>query len=156
MQPEELAEEFLLFKGLGREQLGYLAPLFSQAAFREGKTIFARGAPAEMVYVLEDGQVALRFQPEDGEALTVATINRGYVFGWSAMLGRPYYTSSAICLAPSGAIAVRGERLRALIRAQPELSIILGRMALTVADRQANAQFQITHLINKEISRAAA
>jgi CRP/FNR family transcriptional regulator len=156
MQPEELAEAFLLFKGLGREQLGYLAPLFSQAAFREGETIFARGAPAETVYVLEDGQVALRFQPEDGESLTIATINRGYVFGWSAVLGRPYYTSSAVCVVKSRALAMDGEELRALIRAQPELSIILGRMALTVAGRQANAQFQITHLINKEISRAAA
>lgn len=156
MQPEELAEEFLLFRGLAPEQLAYLAPLFSHATFSEGETIFAQGDPAETVYVLEYGQVALRFQPEDGGSLAVATIHRGHVFGWSAVLGRPDYTSSAVCLARSCAAAVKGERLRALIRVQPELSILLGRMALTVADRRADAQSQIMHLINEEITRAAA
>jgi len=143
MQTEELVEEFLLFRGLRPQQLADLAPLFSHVTFSEGETILAQGDPAKTVYVLEYGQIALRSHPEDGEALAVATLNRGSVFGWSAMLEQPYYTSSAVCLARSCAIAIPGEKLRALIQGQPELSVLVGRMALTVADRQADAPFQI-------------
>jgi hypothetical protein len=71
-------------------------------------------------------------------------------------LGRPYYTTSAVCLAPSQTITVLGEKLRALIRSQPELSIILGRMALEVADRQTGALSQIINLINAEMTYAPA
>lgn len=155
MRSDELSR-FLLFKGLNTAQRVELAPLFSPITFRKDETIFAQGAPAQSVYVLEAGAVALQFQPEDGERLTVATLRQESVFGWSAILGRPYYTTSAVCLAPSQTITVLGEKLRALIRSQPELSIILGRMALEVADRQTGALSQIINLINAEMTYAPA
>ena len=155
MRSDELSR-FLLFRGLNPAQRVELAPLFSPVTFEAGETIFAQGVPAERVYVLEVGIVALQFQPEDGERLTVATLRQESVFGWSAILGRPYYTTSAVCLAPSQTITVRGEKLRALIRSQPELSIILGRMALEVADRQTGALSQIINLINAEMTYAPA
>jgi CRP/FNR family cyclic AMP-dependent transcriptional regulator len=153
MRSDELSR-FPIFKGLNPAQRVELAPLFSPVTFREGETIFAQGTPAERVYVLEAGAVALQFQPEDDKRLTVATLRQESVFGWSAILGRPYYTTSAVCLAPSQAITVPGKKLRALIRSQPELSIILGRMALEVADRQTGALSQIISLINAEMTYA--
>ena len=155
MRSDEL-NRFLLFRGLTPTLRMELVPAFSPVTFVAGETIFAQGRPAEKVYVLEVGLVTLQFQPEDGERLTVATLHQESVFGWSAILGRPYYTSSAVCLAPSRAITISGEKLRALIRTQPELSIILGRMALEVADRQTGALSQIINLINKEMMYAPA
>ncbi len=154
MRTQELAG-LTLFKELTLEQLAYLAPLFSPVTFKGGETIFAQGHRAEAVYVLETGSVALQFQPEDGEQLTVATLHHGGVLGWSAVLGRPYYTSSALCLTPTRAITIPGEKLRALVRTKPELSFLLGRMALTVTNRQAGALSQIISLINQEINQAA-
>jgi CRP-like cAMP-binding protein len=155
MRSDELSR-FLLFRGLNPAQREALAPLFSPVTFKEGETIFAQGVPAERVYVLEVGTIALQFQPEDGEPLVVATLRQESVFGWSAILGRPYYTTSAVCLAPSRAITILGEKLRALIRSRPELSILLGRMALEVADRQTGALSQIINLINEEMTYAPA
>jgi CRP-like cAMP-binding protein len=155
MRSDEL-NRFLLFRGLTPAQRAELAPVFSPVTFAEGETVFAQGAPAQNVYVLEAGMVALQFQPEDGERLAVATLHQESVFGWSAILGRPYYTSSAVCVARSRTLTVPGEKLRALIRSQPELSIILGRMALEVADRQTGALSQIITLINKEMTYAPA
>jgi len=155
MRSEELAR-LLLFRGLTPTQRTDLAPWFSPITFTERETIFAQGHPAEQVYVLEEGLVALQFQPEDGERLAVATLHGESVFGWSAILGRPYYTSSAISVAHSRMITIPGEKLRALIRSQPELSIILGRMALEVADRQAGALSQVITLINEEMTHALA
>ena|SRR6185436_11765018 len=154
MRTQELAG-FPLFRELKLEQLAYLAPMFSPVTFKGGETIFTQGHRAETVYVLEKGSVALQFQPEDGEQLTVATLRQGAVLGWSAVLGRLYYTSSAICLAPTRAITIPGEKLRALVRTKPELSFLLGRMALTVSNRQAGALAQIIGLINQEINHSA-
>jgi CRP/FNR family transcriptional regulator, cyclic AMP receptor protein len=153
MQTQELAR-FSLFREMTLEQLAYLAPRFSRVTFKAGETLFAQGHRAETVYVLRGGSVALQFQPEDGERLTIDTLHPSSVLGWSAVLGRPYYTSSAICITPAQAIAISGEKLRALIRVKPELSFLLGRMALNVANRQVGALSQIIGLINEELNHA--
>lgn len=155
MRPQALAE-FSLFRGLTTEQLAYLASLFSPITFKDGETIFAQGNPALMVYVLAEGLVVLQFQPADGEQRADTTLPPGSVLGWSAVLGRPYYTSSAVCVARTRAIAIPGEKLRALVRTNPELSVLLGRMALNLADRETGALHQIIQLINEELNRAAA
>jgi CRP-like cAMP-binding protein len=59
------------------------------------------------LYVLMDGQVAIRFKPHDGDWLTVTDVQAGGVFGWSAALGRRRYTSSAICLQESHAYSIK-------------------------------------------------
>lgn len=147
MWPKELAE-FLLFRGLTPAQQSQLAPMFSHVSFEEGEKIFDQGDPADTAYILEEGVVALQFRPEGEAVVTIATLYRGGILGWSAILGQTVYLASAICMAESRALAVPGAKLLALIRGEPEFSILLGRMALAVAERRADAPFQVGSLLN--------
>jgi len=81
-----------LFRGLEPQQLSLIARLASQQSFRAGDTVFIQGQPATHLYLLLRGKVAIRFKPEDGEALPVAQLESGGVFGWSAALGHGQYT----------------------------------------------------------------
>lgn len=137
-----------LFTGLSDTQLSALAELSEGAHLQTGQTIFAQDDPADRLYVLLSGRVAIRFKPHDGETLTVTEIGRGGVFGWSAALGRRSYTSSAVCLEAGDALGLRGADLRRLCEMQPETGvIILERLAEVIAQRLRSTHEQVVELL---------
>ncbi|MEW5989435.1 MAG: cyclic nucleotide-binding domain-containing protein, partial [Chloroflexota bacterium] len=98
-----------LFDGLTPAQVTKLAAWLEPASFAAGETIFNERERAERLYVVEGGEVAIRYRPEDGGGyLTIATVRPGGVCGWSAALGRARYTSAAVCLTDVQALAMRG------------------------------------------------
>ena len=77
------------------------------------------------------------------------------VFGWSAALGRPHYTSSAICLTSVKAIATNGSDLRRVMRGDKKMSaILIERMAQVVAHRLNSFRSQLKALLDAEESQA--
>ncbi|MFQ5408768.1 MAG: cyclic nucleotide-binding domain-containing protein [Anaerolineales bacterium] len=148
MDAAELANS-PLFEGLTPEQLHALAALFHRVTIGGNEIIFAQGEPATALYVLLSGRVVIQFYPEDGECLDVATIVAGGVFGWSAALARPYYTSSAIGLEDGQAAVIRSMDIRRVITTEPELgSCLLDRMAAVVASRYEGLRDQVRRLLH--------
>jgi CRP-like cAMP-binding protein len=159
MKPLDLAGK-PLFQGLSREALQRVAPFVTLAHFGAGDTVFKQGEPALFVYYLEQGEVALRLFPEDGGCLTIALVEPEGVFGWSAVLGRPRYTSFAECLAESQALALAGTQFRALVRAEPGLGrLLLGRLALALVGRaggpHAAASAHLARALHAELAHTA-
>ncbi|MEK7441165.1 MAG: cyclic nucleotide-binding domain-containing protein [Chloroflexota bacterium] len=154
MLAEELSH-FPLFKDLTHEQINKLAPIFWRVTLADGETIFSQGDEARSVYVIESGEVVLRFFPEDGGSVDIERITKDGVFGWSAALGRPHYTSSAICLTSVKAIATNGSDLRRVMRGDKKMSaILIERMAQVVAHRLNSFRSQLKALLDAEESQA--
>lgn len=141
-------ENLPFFQGLSEDDLALLAPCFRTLRFRAGALIFDQGEAAEFFYLLVRGEVVIRYKPEDGPAITVARVRPGGVFGWSAAMGNPTYTSAAICESDSEALQIRGEALRSLCDNHPQAGkIILERLAAVVAERQKSRQ-QVARLLD--------
>ena len=150
MQASELPA-FPIFHGLTQRQLDLLAPMFWRASLPGGQLVFSQGDPANDIYLLESGEVALRFFPYDGGSLDIETIQPGGVFGWSAALGRPVYTSAAICVTDVRVIATRGIELCRLMRKDNRLGVLLlDRMSQVVAHRFESFRAQLTRLLRTE------
>jgi CRP-like cAMP-binding protein len=138
----------VLFTGFSDTQLSALAELSEGEQLQSGQIIFAQDDPADRLYVLLSGRVAIRFKPHDGETLTVTEIRQGGVFGWSAALGRRSYTSSAVCLEAGEALGLRGADLRRLCETQPETGVvILERLAEVIAQRLRSTHEQVVELL---------
>jgi CRP/FNR family cyclic AMP-dependent transcriptional regulator len=138
----------VLFTGFSDQQLSALAELSEGEHLEGGQVIFAQDDPADRLYVLLSGRVAIRFKPHDGEMLTVTEIAPGGVFGWSAALGRRSYTSSAVCLEAGEALGLKGADLRQLCETQPETGvIILERLAEVIAQRLRSTHEQVVDLL---------
>jgi CRP-like cAMP-binding protein len=138
----------VLFTGLSEKQLSDLAELVEGEHLQTGQIVFAQDDPADRLYVLLSGRVAIRFKPHDGETLTVTEIRQGGVFGWSAALGRRSYTSSAVCLEAGEALGLRGADLRRLCETQPETGVvILERLAEVIAQRLRSTHEQVVELL---------
>ncbi|MBM3143860.1 MAG: Crp/Fnr family transcriptional regulator [Chloroflexi bacterium] len=125
-----------LFMDLNLAQLASLAPLFTFCTCGENDVIFEQGDPAEYLYIVLEGCVAICFYPDDGEPIVVAHIGKDDVFGWSAAFGSGTYTSGAICLEKTKLLCVRGEDLKKFYEKHSETGIlILDRLARVVARR---------------------
>lgn len=149
----EIAEliEIPFFADLTPAQLQLLAPVFWSVTLGAGTKIFSQGDVARSVYVLVQGDVVLRFFPDDGGSVDIETINANGVFGWSAALGRQEYTSTAICVTPVRAVGTFGVDLRRVMREDKVLAaILLERMAQVLAHRLDSFREQLKTLLDKE------
>ena len=133
---KKLLSQLSLFSDLSLDQLALLGPLFSLEKCGEENVIFDQGALADYLYIVVSGKVAIRFKPDDGEPITVARIQEGGVFGWSAAFGSGKYTSGAICLEDACLLKVLGEDLKEFRQNHPKTGIlILERLAAVIAER---------------------
>ena len=133
---KDLFNNVELFEDIESEQLAKIKPLFKPCQYQAGETIFEQGQQAESLFILVDGVVAIRFDPHDGEILTVATIEKDGVFGWSAVFGSATYTSGAICMEDAQLLCVDGCDLKEFNKKDPKTCIlVLNRFAKVVAQR---------------------
>jgi CRP-like cAMP-binding protein len=140
-----------LFQGLNSDQITLLKPLLEQYNCPAETVIFEQGAPAVFLYLLVKGEVAIRYKPYDGPTITLTRLKDGDVFGWSAVVGSPYYTSSIISETQIEAIRIRGSQLLKLFGEAPETGkIIMDRLANIVSPRWGNAQAQVQSLFNSD------
>jgi CRP-like cAMP-binding protein len=125
-----------IFEGMSATQISLLAPLFTLCACEAEDVIFSQGEPASHLYVVVEGCVAICFNPDDGEPITVSQIEKNGVFGWSAAFGSENYTSGAKCVKETVLLCVLGERLKKFHENHPKTGIlILDRLAKVVASR---------------------
>jgi len=136
---DKIFDRLAIFEGMDTSQRTMLKAYFVPCECKDEQVIFAQGDCAEYLYVVIEGEVSIRFKPDDGPELVVSRIQEGGVFGWSAAFGRGSYTSGATCTQSAKLLRVRGKDLKMLRENHPETGIlILERLAAVVARRMEN------------------
>lgn len=142
-----------LFHDVDAQYLALLRPLFERVSFRAGTTVVDQGNPAEYLYFIEHGVLQISYKPYDGEAITVTHLEAGGLFGWSAVLGSPKYTSSGIAVEEIDAIRVKGSDLRKLCAGHPDAGkVILDKLADAVSTRWKDAHEQVRSILKNGMS----
>lgn len=136
------------FQGLTSEQMDILRPLFVETDCYAGTVLFDQSDPALHLYLVISGEVAIRFKPEDGEAITISRVRAGGVVGWSALIGRRSYTSAAICTQDSRLLRTSGAQLQALCELHPETGLVLlDRFTAIIGERLNNAHPEVRAIL---------
>lgn len=139
---------FSIFAGLDEKQIRQLSPFLVECQFPKDIVIFEQGQPAENLYILLSGEVLVRYKPYDGPPITVAHIEPGGVFGWSAALRHDVYTSGAVAVQDICAVYMRGASLPVIRDKYPETSQIwLERLASVIAQRLQSTHAQVLGLL---------
>lgn len=132
------------------EGLEDLGSLFDWKQISAGETIFHQGEKADYLYILLTGKIAIRYKPYDGPALTISSVIPGWVFGWSAALGRDTYTSEALALLPGSAYGLSKAHLLEICNREDEAGIIfLDRLTSVIAERLNQTPKQILSVLSK-------
>lgn len=138
-----------LFQDLDPTQIELLKPLFDRFTCPAEVVILEQGTPATYLYLIIKGEVAIRYKPYDGPPITLTRLRDGDIFGWSAVVGSPQYTSSIVSETEIEAVRVRGNDLLKLLKDAPETGgIIMDRLARVVSFRWKNAHAQVQSLFN--------
>lgn len=144
----DIFEDLPLFRDLTPEQIQLLRPMFISYRCHSGTVLFEQGSPAEHLYLVAEGEVTIRYKPEDGPPIVIARIRPGGVVGWSAALGNRVYTSAAICSDCAQLVRVRTRDLRYLCEVYPDTGIlILDRLASVIAERLLHTHDQVMALL---------
>lgn len=152
-----LLDALSIFQGFSPQECDQLRPLFIALEEEIGTTIFEQGCPAEYLYLLVEGEVHVRFKPDDAPLITVAKVRPEGVVGWSAALGSPLYTSSAICVTDCKMLRIRGEDLRLLCEHHPEVGAkMLERLATVIAQRLRSTHHHVIALLQQGLGARAA
>lgn len=122
---QEYLQENQLFAGLSDDQLREADEFSAMTRCERGKVFFRPEDSPGTVYFLKEGRVRLYRQTSDGKQLTVASLDRGSVFGESALIGQSHagvYAEAAeeciLCVMPSA-------NLKDLIARFPQIGLNL-------------------------------
>ncbi|MCE1254665.1 MAG: cyclic nucleotide-binding domain-containing protein, partial [Anaerolineae bacterium] len=76
---DERYAQLPVFRGLSKEQIDHIEPLFQLCRFPKNTPVFQQGQPALYFYILLKGEVEIRYKPYDAPPLSVAHIAPGSV-----------------------------------------------------------------------------
>jgi CRP/FNR family transcriptional regulator, cyclic AMP receptor protein len=141
-------DQLSVFQGFDPDQLVLLRQLFMFFFMPKGTLIFEQGDAAEYFYILVDGEVDIRYKPDDGPPLVITHVRPEGVVGWSAAIGNPEYTSSAICSLDSKILRVRGLNLRKFYEMEPQTgAMFLEKLATLIEARLRSTHPQLMDLL---------
>lgn len=131
-------------QGMRPEHLNVLLDCAQVVTFEPGQMIFKEGEPADELYLIEKGRVALEaHEPADG-TVTVQMLGADEAMGWSWMLPPYVWHLRARVLEPTTAIALSGAHL--LVRAEKDHEFgyeLMKRVASIVMHRLQAARQQL-------------
>ena len=133
---DQVVLEARVFAGLGDAFAEQLAGCSQTAGFEAGETVFREGEPADTFYIVRRGRVALELYVPGRGALTIETIERGSVVGWSWLFPPYRWHFDARALTPVRATAFDGACLRGKADADPALGYdLMSRFARVMIER---------------------
>jgi CRP/FNR family cyclic AMP-dependent transcriptional regulator len=141
-----------IFRGLSDDQFNAIKSVLELCSINKGFIIFEQQQTTSYFYILLKGEVIIKFKPYDGPAITVAHINPGDVFGWSAALGKDTYTSTAMTIDDIKAFRLDRHDMQMLRKNYPDVcEVFLERLSNVIAERVRNTHSEVFSILNNSI-----
>ena len=136
-------EKAYLFQGMTSEFMEEISKSLTHEAHAAGDTLFKAGDPAEFLYVIERGR--FRLSAGDRGIVTHIVEKEGDALGWSSLVGREVYSSTAECLTDATVVRISRETLNGIFDRYPGCGLILfRRLARLLGERLVESHQQIT------------
>lgn len=127
-----------------------LLELAGEVELAAGEFVFHHGRPAETMYLLTAGDVALEVAVPGHAPIILQSLHEGDVLGWS-WLWPPYaWHLDAHCRTAVSAIAIDAVRLREALAADPGMgSVVAMRIGGMLVDRLQHARDQLASAVTR-------
>ena len=126
-----------ILKGLSPDERSLFSPLAETESFKTGAIIYRQDTPAEKVYILDQGSVALKTVLSAGLEISFEIFKkRGTPFGWPALVEPYRLITTAVCLENTRVISFQGKSLISLFHQNPLLGYIVYRNLCALVARR--------------------
>lgn len=135
-----------LLSALAPDDLRAIAQQLEFRTFERGDIIIEAGAPADAIFLVEEGQVRIMTQATDGESFE--DLSAGALFGHTAMLTGKPYPSTVRTISEVTVWVLTRSAYQSLIRQHPAIKLALSRaLAESLSERdQSDAVERMRHL----------
>jgi CRP-like cAMP-binding protein len=136
-------------RGLNAGQLEQVVQTATAVQWDAGRTIFREGDRDSLLYLVEEGRIAIEIAVPGRGRVVILTVGPGEVFGWSSIFHNRPKTASARTIEPARVLALDAVRLRELCDTDPRLGYVLTRRILEiVAERLTATRLQLIDIYN--------
>ena len=125
MEQVERIRQFKIFSEVDPGDLSAVADIAQARELAAGEQIIAEGAPADQLYLVAKGRVAVKVREAGGGQVQIDELTPGEVLGWGAVVEPHVYTASAWATEPAELILIDGAALRELCDANKQLGYVV-------------------------------
>jgi CRP-like cAMP-binding protein len=141
-------QEHPFFEGFEPRHVELLSACASTRSFKAGEYAFHDGEPADRMYVIETGKIAVVLQMNGHDPLTILTVGPGGVVGWSWLFPPHTWHFSARVMEDTTVMAFSGECVMEKCREDSQLGFeLMYRCAHMMADRLHATRGQLLSLV---------
>ncbi|MFQ5577979.1 MAG: cyclic nucleotide-binding domain-containing protein [Anaerolineae bacterium] len=131
-------------QGMEPRHIVKLASIGAGQTFDEGDIIFHEGDKSDLLYLVQQGRVALYIRVPDRGKVTILTVEPGRLLGWSSLFPPHHKTACARAAIRTRAIALNAPQLLQLCRRDPNLGfIVMQRVAEAITSRLVATRLQL-------------
>lgn len=139
-----------IFAGLSNENLEDIAKYCTQRTYRAGEYPAVQGKTTDQLLIVNGGKVAIEMWievPRHSYTLTIATLEKGRVCAWSALVPPHVLTASVKCVENTSMIAIRDNDLQRILSTKPSLeATVMRNLASIISSRLRDSNTQLTRL----------
>jgi CRP/FNR family cyclic AMP-dependent transcriptional regulator len=149
ISPETL-RRFTLFAGLEPAAFKDIAMISEEVQCKEGCWIFRESDDADALYIIQSGQVDLKFILDEagGKYVDITRLGEGSVIGWSSLIEPCAYTLSAMAASDVKLVKIDAAGLSGMMGADATLGYtLMKQLAQALGERLTNLRVQFASLI---------
>jgi CRP-like cAMP-binding protein len=140
----EALQDMEFVAGLTVQELETLASMSHFVVFSDGEMIFREGDMGKLVYLIQEGNVAIETHVPGHGRVTVLTVESGQLLGWSSLLPPQRKTAGGRALSQTRAIAIDAVQLWEACQADHDLGYaVMSRVAQVIANRLRATRLQV-------------
>ncbi len=143
-----------IFEEIPDEDLHAIAQFCTEVTHHEGMVVLQEGSPADNLFVVERGKLALEKKIQLGRHstprnATVGYVGPGRIAGFSTLTFPHIYSTSAVCIEPTRLLSIEGSELRAYLDTHPAVGAkVMNALAVLIGERYRSAIHTLTYFLS--------
>jgi CRP-like cAMP-binding protein len=144
-----ILQQSAFFAELDEAEVNSLAAIATKVTFERGDLVCKEGDPADTLYLLLEGwvDVFVKIDSQGRRRELLATLSKGDIIGWSAVVHPYIYTTSVMCASPVETIGFQGDDLLKMFVADQKLGCtLMTKICQVIASRLLATRQQMVSL----------
>jgi len=146
-----------IFAGLSDHDLEQIAKVCIQRTYQAGERCAVQGETADELCIVNGGKVAIEMRIEVTpytQTISIATLTRGNVFAWSALVEPRVLTASVRCTERAQVICMKASDLQRIFKERPSIErVVMKNLATVISSRLRDSWAQLVRLVAEMIKQ---
>lgn len=139
--------EHPFFEDFESDQIDFLVSCSSNRVYKPDEFLFREGTTADSFFLIREGKVAIETASPTAGPLTLGTVGRGDILGWSWIVQPYMHRSDARAIEQTRVLSMDAVCLREKLESDHELGYrLLTKFTGTMAQRISSARIQLLDL----------